>query len=70
MSKQATKWKEFSPTKLREYRAGTTRRELAARTGVTEGVIYKWEKGKSKPDANHLKRLALALSIDLEDLYE
>ena len=49
----------------REYR-GITAAELAERVGVTAAHVSKLENGKGEPSVSLLRRLAAALSVDLE----
>lgn len=52
-------------------RAGLSQRALAQRLGVTQPQIAKWEKnGEPNMQLNTIKKLALALSVDLSKLIE
>lgn len=42
--------------------------ELAARLGVSERTVTKWEKGEVVPRPEHLERIAGALGLDLREL--
>jgi transcriptional regulator with XRE-family HTH domain len=52
---------------LREQRE-MSQAELAARAGMTQPRLSRFERGESQPDAYALRRLAVALGITLEDL--
>ena len=43
--------------KLRK-RHNWTREDLASKLGVSYMTIYRWEKGKSKPQRSHIKRMS------------
>lgn len=48
--------------------AGLTQEALAERSGVRQGAISEWEKGKSTPNAKNLLRLAVGLNSSVEYL--
>lgn len=45
-------------------RAGMNRAQLAARLGVSEETVRRWERGGSQPGTEHLTRLLVILAID------
>lgn len=45
-----------------------TQRELAESVGVTTATVYNWERGKSEPKANQLRKLASSLGISMDDI--
>ena len=47
-----------------------TQTDLGDRLGVGQGAVSKWESGLSEPDASTAPRLALALQVTLDRLYE
>lgn len=48
---------------------GLTADELARRARCSASAVYKWRQGLSRPGANELGALALALGVPLEELY-
>lgn len=58
------------PLNIKELRAksGFTQAELAERLEVTRQTIINWEKGQSKPDADELRRLALAMDVEVSEI--
>lgn len=60
----------FSPRLMKRARGERTRRELAHKLNVTEGTVYNWETGKTTPDVNDGQRIAAALDVDPNDLFE
>jgi len=46
--------------------SGFTQKQLAERTGMTQGDISKIENGNANPSLKTLKRLALAMNMELE----
>lgn len=57
---------------LREAREkkGLSVRELAKMVGISHPTIYNYEQDNHTPRITHLKRLAQALDIKLEELIE
>ena len=49
---------------------GLTQMELAARMGVTDRAVSKWERDLSCPDIHAFPRLAEALHVSVEDLLQ
>ena len=47
-----------------------TQAELAARLGVTDKAVSKWERGAGCPDISLIKELAAALDITVGELLE
>jgi len=57
-----------SPLRVwREYR-GLSQVALAEASGVTQGMVTMIETGKRRGQASTLKRLAVALGVDVDDL--
>ena len=58
--------------KIRKIRKALsmTQTELAERVGVTQGAVYQWESGVSKPCADILPALAKALGCSIDDLFK
>lgn len=55
---------------IRELRIGRglTQDQLAAASGVKQGYISKWEKGRAYPNARSLLRLAVGLGRPIDDI--
>ena len=51
-------------------RAGYTQRDLAARMGISDKAVSKWERGISMPDITSLRRLAILLGTNVDNLLE
>lgn len=49
-------------------RQGLSQTELAAKIGVTNKAVSKWETGKSKPTTNVLRKLSAVFNISIEEL--
>lgn len=49
---------------------GWTQDEFAARVGLTQAVVSRYERGHRIPDLPNLKRLARALGVPLASLVE
>lgn len=49
-------------------RAGLTQKQLAAAIGCAQKDISRWEAGKPNPSIKNLKKIAYALSAQIEDL--
>lgn len=49
---------------------GMTQQELSARTGITQGQISNIEHGRHEPKLNHLRELAQALQVTIDQLNE
>lgn len=59
---------EFDPARLTKARvaAGLSQKQLAARLGHRHpNLINAWEKGRKRPSPDSLRRLAVALGIDI-----
>jgi transcriptional regulator with XRE-family HTH domain len=56
--------------KAARHRAGLTVRDVAAKAGMTPATVSRIETGQIEaPRPAHLRRLATALDLELEDLY-
>ena len=51
-------------------RAGLTQTALAAKVGVTNKAVSKWENGKAKPTTNMLRKLSALYGVSVEQLLE
>ena len=49
-------------------RAGLSQSELAARLGVTNKAVSKWEVGKAKPGIDKIRKLALIFQVSVDEL--
>jgi transcriptional regulator with XRE-family HTH domain len=49
-------------------RRGLTLAQLAERLGVTEGACSHWETGRRLPSIEQVRRIAMALDVDLAEL--
>lgn len=47
---------------------GMTQKELAAKLGITDRAVSKWENGRCMPDMSLLLPLSRCLSVDVNDL--
>lgn len=47
---------------------GWTQPQLAAKIGVSNGIISTWENNVNEPKATYIKRLALAFDISADEL--
>ncbi len=47
---------------------GLTQKEAAEKIGVTEDTIGNWERGKSYPDALHLKVIEKVYEVSYDDI--
>lgn len=58
--------------KIKEYRlkAGLTQGELAEAVGYDRSTVTKWENGSKEPLATTVKAIAIALNINVAQLYE
>ena len=56
-------------TRLRTAR-GLTQAELAAKLGVTDKAVSKWENGRAKPGLDTLRRLAALYDLPVGELLE
>lgn len=48
--------------------AGYTQKDLAARIGISDKAVSKWERGLSLPDVSYLGRLSIILNTDTDSL--
>ena len=62
----------FRPERLlaRRKELGFSRKRLEKETGIPLSTIYAWEKGKRKPSAEALARLAKALNCSIEHFFD
>lgn len=56
--------------KTARTRRGLTKVFVAKEVGVHANTISNWEKGESEPDASELKKLAILLECDVEELID
>ena len=54
----------------RRKAVGLTQKELAARLGVTNKAVSKWETGGGLPDVGMLKQLCRILEISVDELLD
>ena len=59
-------------TELRRYRklCGLTQKQLAEKCGLAPGTIQQYELGKRKPKIEQLQKIAAALNIPVEYLFD
>lgn len=62
----------FSGTRLKEIKKGKryTLAALAKETGLHWTTLSGYERGKREPSANALRKIALALSVNMDDFFE
>lgn len=62
----------FSPDKLRDTREakGMTQRQMGDVIGTVERTYWRIENGQVTPDGNQISKLASALGVSIEDLFE
>lgn len=67
-----TETRSFSPEKLRELRerAGLSRRALGDLIFVSQLTISTYEQGRNVPSTRALARLAVALQVAIDDLFD
>lgn len=63
---------KVSPDRIQRFRTefGYTQEDLAELCGVDASCISSWETGKWSPSAKNTLRLAQALKVSVEDLYD
>lgn len=63
---------KVSPERIQRFRTelGYTQEDLADLCGVDASCIPRWETGKWSPSAKNTLRLAQALKVSVEDLYD
>jgi DNA-binding transcriptional regulator YiaG len=68
--KATTEGRRFSPEKFEKLRErkGITRRQISDALGVTEGTVYNWGAGKTRPDVDQYLKMAALLDADPRDL--
>lgn len=72
MSRHATRQVEDrfrSPLWFARDRAGLTQEQLARQLNVTLRTMQRWEDGSTEPKGSQAVELALALEVDVADLY-
>jgi transcriptional regulator with XRE-family HTH domain len=52
----------------RRREMGLSRDELAARTGIRPGTIWRYERGLIEPSGSHIAILARALGVSIDSL--
>ena len=62
----------FSPEKLwqKRRRLKRSRREVQDKSGVPVPTLYAWEKGKRRPSAEALARLAHVYKCTLDEFFD
>jgi transcriptional regulator with XRE-family HTH domain len=58
----------MTPFEQRRLALGLTQEEVAARVGITQSSVAKWEAGHTKPAATNYPRLAEVLNIPAEEV--
>ena len=63
---------KVAPERIQRFRTelGYTQEDLADLCGVDASCISRWETGKWSPSAKNTLRLAQALKVSVEDLYD
>lgn len=63
---------KVAPERIQRFRTelGYTQEDLADLCGVDASCISRWETGKWSPSASNSLRLAQALKVSIEDLYD
>jgi transcriptional regulator with XRE-family HTH domain len=63
---------KVSPDRIQRFRTefGYTQEDLAELCGVDASCISRWETGKWSPSTANSARLAKALKVSVEDLYD
>ena len=63
---------KVSPKRIQQFRTelGYTQEDLGDLRGVNASCISRWETGKWSPSAENSLRLAKALKVSIEDLYD
>ena len=66
-----SKWADPSPQLIQRFRmlAGMTLAEAAEAIKTVPAVVCGWEKGKHKPNAKSLEKIASAYDRDISDFY-
>ena len=49
-------------------RSGLSQSELAAKVGVTNKAVSKWEVGKAKPSVETIRKLAVLFRVSVDEL--
>ena len=49
-------------------RSGLSQAELAAKVGVTNKAVSKWEVGKAKPSVEKIRKLAVLFRLSVDEL--
>ncbi len=61
---------EIFSTRIKELRIenGFTQKGLAKELGTTNSAVCDWEKGRSEPDLEMIKKIALLFSVSVDYL--
>ena len=54
--------------KAARVNSGITQEQAAKMMGVSRSLIQNWERGKSFPDAMHLKKIETAYGVSYDDI--
>ena len=54
--------------KAARVNSGVTQEQAAKMMGVSRSLIQNWERGKSFPDAMHLKKIETAYGVSYDDI--
>ena len=54
--------------KAARVNAGITQEKAAEMIGISRSLIQNWERGKSFPDAMHLKKIETAYGVSYDDI--
>ena len=49
-------------------RSGLSQSELAAKVGVTNKAVSKWEVGKAKPSVETIRKLAVLFQVSVDEV--
>lgn len=55
--------------KAARVNCGLTQKAVATKAGISEATIIRWEKGKTAPDANQLKKLCEIYGVLMDDIF-
>lgn len=54
--------------KAARVNSGVTQEQAAKMMGISRSLIQNWERGKSFPDAMHLKKIETAYGVSYDDI--